>query len=148
MNHSNSLIEEAEAKLLEEKRRLEKKLQYVNQSLESMRMARNGSNDGLESLPSVKPGQFAAMKTGEALNSYLKARAGFRIPIDQVVQDLLEGGAVMASTPQRNRHNLKITMQRNRRLVKWDENWTMWLNEEEALTIVPRIPRRKLLGQS
>ncbi len=110
-------------------------------------MAEQGDR-GLRDLPSVTPREVAGMRTSKALEAYLKRRAGFKIPITRVVQDLLAGGldpgkphSKKDPSPEKNLdHKLKIVMRQNTKLVQWDENWTMWL--APTATEAPK-PRKK-----
>ena len=93
-------------------------------------------------LPEVTPGQYAGMRTGEALGSYLKQRAGHKIPVDKVCEDLVLGGAVLAEKLERQLHNLKITVRRSPKLVQVDEHWNIWLAETATQKPKPRNAKK------
>lgn len=90
-------------------------------------------------LPRVSPGQYAGMGISAALEAYLKARPGKRIPIKQVVEDLLAGGAVLGAKPKRYVQNVKITVRSRPKLVEWDEGWNVCL---APTAHEPKPPRR------
>jgi len=117
-------VSEAVTLLLEAKRKLATQMQTIDSALANFRP--NGSSHHSLQIDPVTPGQYKGMRMTNALESYLKARPGVKIPIDKVVEDLRIGGAEMGQF-KRHRQNLKILMKNRTSLVQWDENWTMQL---------------------
>jgi len=100
---------------------------------------RNAARIEAPELPSVTPNQYAGMGISAALEAYLKARPGKKIPINQVVEDLLAGGAVLGAKPKRYVQNVKITVRSRPKLAEWDKDWNVWLAPTAS---EPKPPRR------
>lgn len=134
---SRDPLAEAEAACMRERAYLITRLQQLDDILAKMRALRSvprAVEDG--EIPPVAPYQFNGMKISPALDAYLKARRGFKIPIKRVVEDLQMAGADLGGRPQ---HNLKITMRWRPDLLEFDpKTWTMWLAETAD------IPSKKL----
>jgi hypothetical protein len=113
---------------------------------------RDGVKGGPE-LPPVTPGQYAGMRPTGAVLAYLKARPGFKIPIERVVKDLLEGGVDPGKphskkdpSPERNlNHKLKIILAQTTDFFRWDKDWNIELTP--AATAPPK-PRKKYAPRS
>jgi hypothetical protein len=77
------------------------------------------------------------MKTGRALEAYIRARPNVRIPIDKLVSDLELGEADLGTRPQQN---VKITLSAYRWLLQFDPStYDVWL----APTANDERPKRR-----
>lgn len=85
-------VDLAEDQLLEGKRLLLKQLAYIDDLLTIIQKKKQQQNSGLDSLPDVKDGEFKGARPVHALEIYLRARRGFRIPLSKVVADMVVGG--------------------------------------------------------
>jgi hypothetical protein len=85
----------AKEELLKGKRDLEQQLKTIEEILANMEAVekRSGYGQSLDALPVVKPDDFRGKRAGEAVEPYLRARRGFKIPLPRIVADLVEGGA-------------------------------------------------------
>jgi hypothetical protein len=84
----------AKEELLKGKRELEQELKTLNEHLVNMEAVerRSGHGQSLDALPVVKKDEFRGMRAVDALENYLRARRGFKIPLPRIVADLVEGG--------------------------------------------------------
>jgi hypothetical protein len=128
-------------RVVEDLRRQLKGWEDIVENIRAMRADSRRNHGG--DLPPVVPAQYAGERLGPALASYLKARAGFKIPIARVLEDLRIGGASLGAKPQRHQQNLKITMRAKTKPVRWDENWTMWLADTATESPKPRNVSKK-----
>jgi hypothetical protein len=142
-----SALADIKAIAMKERQRLAAQLREFDDLLEKL-AAMSFTPDSVEDtqIPPVVPGRYKGKKLSPALDDYLRARPGFKITFDRVVEDLRIGGADMGN-PKRAAQNLKITMQarstkRSNPLVEWDDHWTMWLSDAALLPPKKRI--RKL----
>jgi len=69
--------------------RQRKELLELKASVEAMERRAGYS---LEQLPLVRPNEYKGMRAVDALESYLRVRRGFKIPLARAVADLVEGG--------------------------------------------------------
>jgi hypothetical protein len=84
----------AKEELLKGKRELEQELKTLNEHLANMEAVerRSGHSQSLDTLPIAKKDEFKGMRPIDALENYLRARRGFKIPLPRIVADLVEGG--------------------------------------------------------
>lgn len=129
---------------------LEQQLQSARAILATIRREKAGINGNSQDQTPVIPGQYAGQRAIDALENYLRARKGMRIPLDRCVQDLIIGGADTgqprgrsADPFRRMRHNLKIAIGNLTDLFAWepvadtdtgvprgDVKITIWLKDE------------------
>lgn len=134
-------VDLAEEKLLEGKRQLEKELAYIDEVLNDLRKRRKNKNSGLDSLPDVREGEFMGKRPVDALEWYLKARRGVRLPLSKVVADLVIGGA-HPGNPRGSQtdpaaliaHTLKIGIPNRKRLF----DFTPKATSKKGLPVIPR----------
>lgn len=82
----------AKEELLKGKRELQRQLQTIEELLSNMEAVERRSGYNLDHLPQVRKDEFKGKRTMDALDAYLRARRGFKIPFPRIVADLLEGG--------------------------------------------------------
>jgi hypothetical protein len=121
---------------------LVRQVNVLNRIIDNLEAEKANMRQGPPEPPTVSEGQYVGMRTGEALASYLRRRAGFKIPINKVFEDLKLGGASLAATPGRERQNLKITVRRSPKLVEKDEHWNIWLAETATRKPPPRNKKK------
>jgi hypothetical protein len=71
----------AKEELLKGKRDLEQQLKTIDEILANMEAVEKRSGYSLEALPVVKKDEFRGMRAVDALENYLRARRGFKIPL-------------------------------------------------------------------
>lgn len=121
-------IAAAEAMFLEKRRDLEKQLQGIDEMLGHLRAAKSKVVRTADSLSPVQPGQFDGMKTGRALESYLRSRPGVKIPFERALSDLKAGGANLGKNEKYHARHLKITIWNHKKLVQADkDSGEIWL---------------------
>lgn len=143
--HSTSVktpfVDLAEEKLLEGKRQLEKELAYIEEVLTDIRRRKQKKSSGIDALPDVKEGEFMGKRPVDALEWYLKARRGIRIPLSKAVADLLIGGAHPGNPRGRQSdpaaliaHTLKIGIPNRRKLFDFTPKGT----SSKGRAVIPR----------
>lgn len=138
----NGPLAEAEALYLRERESVVAQLKKIDEILAHMRALRSVPRTSDTDLPPVVPDEYKGLKLSPALEVYLRARAGFKIPIGKVVEDLEIGGADMGG-PTRHAHNLKITLSsRYQTFAKWDKD-TDTVSLSETATLPPKKRIRK-----
>ena len=124
-HYSAHPLDRAEAELDATVRSLENQLQQARQILARIRSAKTGTPENETQV--VISGQYAGQRAIDALENYLRARKGQRIPLDRCVQDLIAGGANTgeprgrSSDPvRRMTHNLKIAIPNRSETFGWE----------------------------
>jgi hypothetical protein len=108
---------------LEDLRRQQKECEDM---IKRLREAKKRIMGGVAEIPPVKPGEYVSMRPVDALEHYLKARRGLRIPLNRAVSDLVAGG-VDAGQPRGKKndpaalvtHTLKISLPNRKDTFGW-----------------------------
>lgn len=116
------------------------------QTTSKTRSVKTGTEAHTPHSPSVIPGQYAGQRAIDALENYLRARKGLRVPLDRCVQDLIAGGAGTDKTAGRSSdparrmtHNLKIAVPNRPETFCWEPV----VASRKGLPAMPRRPGRK-----
>ena len=81
-----------------------------------------------KSIPPVVKNQYAGMKTRYALEPYMKARQGMKIPSEKILEDLAFGGAIMGGSKKKlHMRNLRIAVGNRKKVYEHDKQWNIWL---------------------
>lgn len=116
----------AREELLKGLREAEQQVKTFKEILSRLDEVEQRSNFNLSHLPPVRQNEYRGMRAMDALESYLRARRGFKVPLKRAVEDLLEGGV----DPGRSRgkqtepsalisHTLKIGIPNRRSTVAY-----------------------------
>jgi hypothetical protein len=101
---------------------------------------RKGYN--LDNAPPVRKDEFRGVRAVQALESYLRIRRGFRVPLSRIVKDLVEGG-VDPGQPRGSKndpaglvaHTLKIAVPNRRDVFGYEP---AAVNEKTGAHVIPK----------
>jgi hypothetical protein len=92
--------------------------------------------------PHVTPGEYVGQRVVTALESYLRARRGLRIPLTRIVQDLMTGGVDPGSPRGRNNdparliaQTVKIALPNKRKTFQWEPDGLLKKVPEEKIVL-------------
>jgi len=116
----------AEDQLVNEMSDLEGRLKTLKGILENLRAARKTAAGGQDIRP-VSPEEYRGLRIVDALETYLRARRGIKIPLPRIIEGLVVGG-VDPGKPRRNRtdpaalisQTIKISLPNNDRIFAWE----------------------------
>lgn len=122
----------------EKRARLVRQIEKLDNFLDSM------DTDGPRP---VIAGQFKGMRVGPALEAYIKARPGHRIPYERAAEDLYIGGAAIGDRgngASGRLHTLKITLPNKRKIVNFnEEERVLWLADTAGDPLPKRNQKKK-----
>lgn len=105
---------------------LKKQTEAVEQILRNVVAARSKMT-GERQIPPVRPDEYKGQRAVSALESYLRARRGMKIPLRKAAADLIAGGADpgqprgrSSDLIQRLMHNLKIALPNRSETFTWE----------------------------
>lgn len=131
-------LDNALREMLQERDTLIVRLKYLEQAIGIMQnLGGQGPQGGP---PPVYPDQYRGMKLGAALDAYMKARRGFKLPAEKIAEDLKLGG-VQAGPQHSLIHDIKLSVRQRRLSMAYDEKtWEVWLTEEA--NVAPKRRKR------
>lgn len=123
---SNRGISLAKEHLLTERRELQERLKAIDEILANIEAVERRSAHNLD-LPVVRSDEFRGKRAVDALDAYLRARRGFKIPLSRAVADIVAGG-VDPGQPRGNKsdpaalvsHTLKIALPNRRTTFSYE----------------------------
>lgn len=83
----------AKEELLKGKRELLRQLETIEELLSNMEAVERRADYSLDKLVPVRKDEFKGKRAMEALDAYMRARKGHKIPFRRIIADLIEGGA-------------------------------------------------------
>jgi hypothetical protein len=137
-----SPINLAKEKLLKGLADLDRQRKSIMDVLSYMEAMERRTGYNLEDAPPIRKDEFRGARAVQALESYLRTRRGFRIPLSRIVKDLVEGG-VDPGQPRGKKndpaglvaHTLKIAVPNRRDVFGYEPSA---VNEKTGAHVIPK----------
>ncbi len=138
---------EAKDRLMKDCKKLERQIDRYKELIGNIDvMIKSVQGDLPPEIPAVVPDTYKGMRLGTALEAYLKARGGFKIPFHRAAEDLYIGGADIGDRghgASGRLHNLRITLPKKATLVEYDEKEELLWLASTAGAMPPKRNQRK-----